>query len=99
MDSILEQLYHGELYPYAYFKPTVEKFIVMQGQALKSYTGFMAKLPEELKDEFTRLVDDRMGVLPYELEQNFIDGFRMGVRIMAEVYAEPSASLHKKEEE
>ncbi|MFR2503451.1 MAG: DUF6809 family protein [Coprobacillus cateniformis] len=35
------------------------------------------------------MIDSHLELLPLELEQNFIDGFRIGTQIMAEVYASP----------
>lgn len=89
MDKILEQLYNGELYPYYKFQTTIEVFKINRDKAFKSYSAFIAKLPEELKDEFDQLIDSHLDLLPLELENNFIDGFCIGVRMMAEVYAAP----------
>ena len=89
MEKILEQLYNGELYPYLNFQTTIEDFKVNRDKAFKSYSVFIAKLPEELKDEFDELIDSHLDLLPLELEQNFIDGFRIGVRMMTEVYSAP----------
>jgi len=91
MESVLEQLYNGELYPYSKFKPTIEQFKIDRDKAFNSYSKLLAKLPDELKDEFTKLMDDHLNLLPLELKQNFIDGFRIGTRMMAEVFADPIA--------
>lgn len=56
-------------------------------KAFDSYSAFLAKLPDELKDEFIKFVDQHLDLLPLELEQNFIDGFRIGARMIAEVYS------------
>jgi len=89
MEKILEQLYKGELYPYSKFQTTIELFKINRNKAFKSYSIFLEKLPEELKNEFEELIDSHLELLPLELEQNFIDGFRIGAQIMAEVYASP----------
>lgn len=47
---------------------------------------FRSKLPDDMKDEFESLMDSHLDLLPLELEQNFIDGFRIGARMMAEVF-------------
>lgn len=89
MEKMLEQLYKGELYPYSKFQTTIEDLKVNRDKAFKSYSVFIEKLPDELKDEFDELIDSHLDLLPLELEQNFIDVFRIGVRIMTEVYAAP----------
>ena len=82
MEKILEQLYNGELYPYSKFQITMDEFKVNRDKAFKSYSMFIEKLPEELKEEFDQLIDSHLDLLPLELKQNFIDGFRIGVRMM-----------------
>ena len=57
MEKMLEQLYKGELYPYSKFQTTIEDFKVNRDKAFKSYSVFIEKLPEELKDEFHELID------------------------------------------
>lgn len=89
MEKILEQLYNGNLYPYSKFQTAIEDYKANRDKAFKSYSAFIEKLPEELKDEFDELINSHLDLLPLELEQNFIDGFRIGVRMMAEVYAVP----------
>ena len=89
MKSILEQLYNGEMYPYSTFKTTIEQFKVDRDKAFETYSLFLEKLPEDLKDDFVKLIDAHLDLLPFELEQNFIDGFRIGVRMMSEVFSAP----------
>lgn len=82
MEKMLEQLYKGELYPYSKFQTTIGDLKVNRDKAFKSYSVFIEKLPDEL-------IDSHLDLLPLELEQNFIYGFRIGVRIMTEVYSAP----------
>lgn len=89
MASILEQLYKGDLYPYSKFNTTVKDFKLHRDKAFHSYSEFHNKLPKELKEEFEALIDDHLDLLPYELQQNFIDGFCMGARIIIQVFTNP----------
>ncbi len=89
MKRILDQLYHGELYPYANFRTTIEEYSTNRDKAFHSYSTFLEKLPDELKGEFTKMIDEHLNLLPYELEQTFIDGFSIAIRMMAEVYSTP----------
>lgn len=90
MKSVLEQMYHGDLYPYSKFKTTIEEFQKDRDKAFHSYTTFLEKLPPELQEEFEQLMDEHIHLLPQEMEQNFIDGFKIGARLMAEVYGKNS---------
>lgn len=94
MGKILEQLYRGELYPYLKFQTTIERFKKNRDKAFKSYSMFIEKLPKELRDEFDELMDSYLDLLPLELEQTFIDGFRIGSRMMTEIYAAPIDDEH-----
>ena len=86
MSNVLDQLYKGNLYPYSRTKTTIEELKKNKDKALKEYTNFHEKLPGDLKEEFEKLMDDHFDVLAGDLEQNFIDGFRIGVRLMIEVF-------------
>ncbi|MGL6200456.1 MAG: DUF6809 family protein [Lachnospiraceae bacterium] len=90
MEKILEQLYKGELYPYSTFQTTIEDFKENRDKAFASYSSFLEKLPDNFKEEFVQLIDTHLDLLPYELEQNFIDGFRIGARMMTEVFQSPN---------
>jgi len=87
MESILEQLYNGELHANPNFHTIIESYKQDRNKVYKGYEQFRAKLPEDLKDEFNKLMDAHLNLFPYELKQHFIDGFQIGVRMMAEVYA------------
>ena len=45
----------------------------------------MEKLPEELHLEFIQIYDERSDTLPFELEETFVDGFRLGAQMMLDV--------------
>ena len=85
MERMLEQLYKGELYPYSKFQTTIEDFKVNRDKAFQSYSAFVEKLP----DEFDQLMASHLDLLPLELQQTFIDGFRIVARMMTEVYNDP----------
>lgn len=89
MKRILEQLYNGDLYPYSKFQTTIQEYRENREKAFASYTVFLEKLPSELKKEFNELIDEHLDLLPLEMEQNFLDGFCIGIRMMAEVYTTP----------
>lgn len=87
MKKILEQLYSGDLYPYLKFHTIIEQYRANRDKAFQNYTAFLEKLPPALKGEFIKLIDGYIDLLPLELEQNFIDGFCIGARMMTEVYS------------
>ena len=89
MERVLEQLYNGRLYPYSRFRTTIEGFCENRDKAFASYSRFLESLPPELRDEFVQMIDEHLGLLPLELEQNFIDGFCIAARLMIEIFYTP----------
>lgn len=87
MYRLLSQFYRGELCPCAEFKPVLKQLYINKEKAFRSYSVFLEKLPDELKEEFVALIDQHLDFLPDELEQNYIDGFCTGARMMIEVFA------------
>lgn len=88
MDNILKKLYNGELYPYIKCKKNMETLKNSRKKAFLAYDTFQSKLPENMKEEFTRLIKLHMDLLPLEMEQNFIDGFVTGTRLITEIYSD-----------
>ena len=86
MENVLEPLYHGELYSDGKYGKTIQQLREDQNKAFRAYLHFRSKLPDDMKDGFESLMDSHLDLLPLELEQNFIDGFRIGARMMAEVF-------------
>ena len=68
MEKMLEQLYKGDLYPYSKFQTTIEDLKVNRDKAFKSYSVFIEKLPDELRDELYHQQNDLKGTV-YKLEQ------------------------------
>ncbi|MBS4960274.1 MAG: hypothetical protein KHZ62_05595 [Clostridiales bacterium] len=94
--SILEQLYYGVLRPASQHTKKMKQYEIAQKNAASAYESFLTKLPENLKSEFIDTMDRQWKLLPLEDEQSFIDGFRLGIKMMAEVFLE--AKSDQKEE-
>ena len=55
-------------------------------KAYHSYDLFRQNLPKEQQEEFEKLMEEHLEVFSSDTVQSFADGFRLGVRLMAEVY-------------
>ena len=55
-------------------------------KVLNRYVDFMKKLDSPLDKEFESIMDEQLETLPYDFSQSFIDGFRLGAKIMLEIY-------------
>lgn len=83
MDKILQALYSGQIYPAEQYHPSIEEYKILRK---KHYEDFIKKIGSPLDKEFERIMDEQFDTLPLELSQMFIDGFRLGARMMIEIF-------------
>lgn len=96
MNSVLHRLYEGNIFPEEQLKPRTEAYRRMREKQFKHYDEFIEKLKSAdpiLHEQFIGLLNDLLEAVPLETSEIFIDGFRLGVRIMAEVYQEDYTDL------
>lgn len=86
MDKILKALYEGELYPAEQYRPMTEEYIALRKKHHQSYEDFIRKLGSPLDEEFIHIMDEQLDAVPFELAETFIDGFRLGAKMMIEVF-------------
>ncbi len=89
MSSILEQLYSGEIYPAEQWVPRGKEYQEACRKNQEHYNEFielLSKLNPPLDKRFGEIMDERVGVMSYELDDMFVYGFRLGARMMAEVF-------------
>lgn len=90
MNTILQQLYDGEIYPCEQYRPVLEEYKAMRKKHMKNYEEFIKKLAPPLDEEFARIMDEQIDAVPLDLFQMFTDGFRLGARMMIEIFEEKS---------
>lgn len=88
MKSILQQLYDGEIALSDQFKPHLKEYREKWEQMGKDITAFTEKLTKEQEVEFNDLMNKHLSTMPVEMAQVFSDGFKLGVRIMCEVFSD-----------
>lgn len=87
--SVLLQLYNGEIAPCEQYAPRIREYHEWYEAFYRQQEGFTEKLralQPPLDGEFRDLLDEQLVEIPYRTSQTFIDGFCLGVRMMAEVY-------------
>ena len=52
----------------------------------EDFIEVLAKLEPPLDKRFIEIMDKQLDVIPYEFSEMFIDGFKLGAKIMAEVF-------------
>lgn len=85
MQSILYQLFNGEISPIEQFYPILEKHRELQKKNNLHINDFEEKLNESLKIEFHHIMEEQMEMIPFDFSQMFIDGFKLGMRMAIEV--------------
>ncbi len=89
MKSTLEQLYYGEIFPAEQHALIGEEYRKIYQRNYSHYEDFielLSKLNPPLDKRFIEIMDEQLDVFPYEFSEMFIDGFRLGAKIMAEVF-------------
>ena len=85
-DKILLDLYYGNIVPAEQYQPLIEEFSALREKHYQHYDEFMEKLDSPLKKEFKSIMDEQLESLPFDFSQAFIDGFRLGAKMMMEIF-------------
>ena len=89
MKNVLEQLYNGEIFPAEQYALRGEEYRKIHQGHYNQYEDFielLSKLNPPLDKRFIEIMDEQLDVIPYEFSEMFIDGFKLGAKIMAEVF-------------
>lgn len=90
MNKTLRALYEGELCPAEQYLSMIEDLTARRRVRYQHYEDFIKKLGSPLDQEFARIMDENFDEIPVELTQTFIDGFRLGARMIIEIYEDES---------
>lgn len=85
MKSILQQLYDGEIVPYEQYQPQNKEYKQMEEKHFRHYEEFAKQLDEPLREQFVKLMDEQGETTPYRDSEMFIQGFKLGARMMLEI--------------
>lgn len=88
MGKLLEQLYAGELQPCERVSHDNEEYKVLCKESLEEIEHFSRKLDVDLREEFDGMMEHYLELTYMEKAQTFGDGFRIGARLMCEVFYE-----------
>lgn len=86
----MQSLYYGELLPAEQYLPRIAEFKEMRQNHYRHYEEFMdalKKLDGRLVKQFIEIMDEQFDEVPLEYAALFIDGFRLGARMMIEVFS------------
>lgn len=89
MKNILEQLYNGEIFPAEQYRNKEQKDQKSYREENSHYEEFIEILRKQeppLDELFDEVMNERFEETQDEYAGIFISGFRLGARIMAEVF-------------
>lgn len=88
MKTILQQLYDGELCPSGQSRPKTKAYQLMEEKHHSNYKDFIEKLNTLnplLVDQLISIMDEQSTELLCEFSDTFIDGFKLGAKMMIEI--------------
>lgn len=86
MKSILEDIYYGNICPAESFQVNLKEYEAIQNEHLKTYDSFLQSLEPDQKKAFIEIMDHQFQSIPMEYAAVFSEGFRIGSRIMLEIF-------------
>ena len=99
MKSIITALFQGEIRPSDQHIPTSEAYRAIQAQKHRRCEEFRQVLKEldpELDKQFIQVLDGQLDGLSQEYFEMFLGGFRLGAKLMLEIFQD---ELSPKEED
>ena len=85
MQDTIEKLYRGELYPAEQINPMLQDFQSKWHKSKDNVTAFSNQLSDELKPLFEAVMVDKLELATLEQTQAFVDGFKLGAKMLVEV--------------
>ena len=88
MSNLIEDLYYGQIYPIE--APLADKnYRKLHRESGKHYEWLSENLETESKTRFEEFVDKNCAADSIETRLRFIDGFRLGAKIILDVMTAP----------
>lgn len=86
MERILEMLYNGDISPCDQSHCENPHYRELCRRSLDEADCFAASLDQEKREQFDALMEHYLEICYMEKTQAFTDGFRLGARIMSDVF-------------
>jgi len=88
MESILNQLYRGEIHPEETYRPVLPELIEARKEFIGHRDALLAELDEKTREKVQALFEERTFVSSYEIENAYVQGMRLGARMTAALLGE-----------
>ena len=81
MESVLNQLYRGEIHPEESYHPMMMELIEMRKTFIKHRDTLLKELDGQIKEKVQILLEERTLVSSYEIEDAYVQGMRLGAKL------------------
>ena len=88
MEDILNLLYRGELHPEEDYHPMMPELMEVRNTFVAHREELLARLDEKTRKEVQELFEERTFVSSYEIEDAYVQGMRMGAKMLAALLKE-----------
>ncbi len=88
MDSILNQLYKGEIHPEENYRPVMQELLDMRREFAEHREKLLSELDEQTQEKVRELLEERTFVSSYEIEDAYVQGMKLGARMAVELLGE-----------
>lgn len=86
MESILHQLYYGNISPSEQYITRLEEYRRLRDIHLRQYDAFFQSLEPYQQKEFNKIMDQQFDTIPMEYADVYANGFQTGAKMMLEVF-------------
>ena len=86
MKKILKPLFDGEYVPMEHIRPQDKLYSTKSLLETKVEASLREKLPEQFKEDFEKVILAKEELAMLEVDAAYLEGFRLGVRMMTEVF-------------
>lgn len=88
---LLREFYRGEIRPDEENHPAGEELAEARSAYLRHRDKLLGKIDAPMREEIEALLEERMEVASFEMEDAYVRGMRMGAQLMGELLAKKTA--------
>ena len=88
MDSILNQLYRGEIHPEEDYRPVIQELLDMRREFAEHREKLLSEFDGQTREKVRELLEERTFVSSYEIEDAYVQGMKLGARMAVELLRE-----------
>lgn len=90
MESVLNQLYRGEIHPEESYRPVMPGLLKMRKAFVEHQEALLSELDDQTRNKVRELLEERTLVSSYEIEDAYVQGMRLGAKMAAALLKDPN---------